>query len=158
MTLDRADVIVEYRHRGDSNPCGQSPMDFESISLAARTQCLWLHLSNLVRLFLKPAATHARKHKLTGCDQRFDPFCSSLLVFRSLLIRATGVRDTRHSSTPDHRDTRETLHDTAPWFFSAARPIQCLASNAEAVCTSTSHHPCWRMFSSNTVPQDSKGI
>ena len=30
------------RHRGDSNPCGQSPMDFESISLAARTQCLML--------------------------------------------------------------------------------------------------------------------
>jgi hypothetical protein len=29
----------EERHLGDSNPCGQSPMDFESISLAARTQC-----------------------------------------------------------------------------------------------------------------------
>ena len=28
------------RQRGDSNPCGQSPMDFESISLAARTHCL----------------------------------------------------------------------------------------------------------------------
>ena len=27
--------------RRDSNPCGQSPMDFESISLAARTQCHW---------------------------------------------------------------------------------------------------------------------
>ena len=27
------------RHRGDSNPCGQSPMDFKSISLTARTQC-----------------------------------------------------------------------------------------------------------------------
>ena len=27
------------RQLGDSNPCGQSPMDFESISLAARTQC-----------------------------------------------------------------------------------------------------------------------
>jgi hypothetical protein len=27
------------RHRGDSNPCGQSPMDFESTSLTARTQC-----------------------------------------------------------------------------------------------------------------------
>ncbi len=27
------------RHRGDSNPCGQSPMDFEPISLTARTQC-----------------------------------------------------------------------------------------------------------------------
>jgi hypothetical protein len=31
--------LQEIRHRGDSNPCGQSPMDFESISLAARTQC-----------------------------------------------------------------------------------------------------------------------
>ena len=27
------------RQRGDSSPCGQSPMDFKSISLAARTQC-----------------------------------------------------------------------------------------------------------------------
>ena len=27
------------RHRGDSNPCRQSPLDFESISLTARTQC-----------------------------------------------------------------------------------------------------------------------
>ena len=27
------------RQRGDSNPCGQSPMDFESISLTARTHC-----------------------------------------------------------------------------------------------------------------------
>ena len=32
-------AAVAKRHRGDSNPCGQSPMDFESISLAARTQC-----------------------------------------------------------------------------------------------------------------------
>ena len=31
------------RHRGDSNPCGQSPMDFESISLTARTQCRYKH-------------------------------------------------------------------------------------------------------------------
>ena len=27
------------RHRGDSSPCGQSPLDFESIPLAARTPC-----------------------------------------------------------------------------------------------------------------------
>ena len=27
------------RHRGDSSPCGQSPMDFESIPLTARAQC-----------------------------------------------------------------------------------------------------------------------
>ena len=31
---------ADRRQRGDSNPCGQSPMDFESISLAARTHCL----------------------------------------------------------------------------------------------------------------------
>ena len=32
-------ICVIIRQRGDSNPCGQSPMDFESISLAARTHC-----------------------------------------------------------------------------------------------------------------------
>ena len=32
-------VANSKRHLGDSNPCGQSPMDFESISLAARTKC-----------------------------------------------------------------------------------------------------------------------
>jgi hypothetical protein len=35
------------RHRGDSNPCGQSPMDFESISLTARTQCLVVKARNI---------------------------------------------------------------------------------------------------------------
>ena len=30
-----------HRQRGDSNPCGPSPMDFKSISLAARTHCQW---------------------------------------------------------------------------------------------------------------------
>ena len=29
-----------FRQRGDSNPCGQSPIDFELISLAAQTHCL----------------------------------------------------------------------------------------------------------------------
>ena len=29
----------KLRHRGDSSPCGQSPMDCESIPLAARAQC-----------------------------------------------------------------------------------------------------------------------
>ena len=32
----------KIRHRGDSSPSGQSPLDFESNSLAARTQCLLL--------------------------------------------------------------------------------------------------------------------
>ena len=31
------------RQRGDSNPCGQSPMDFQSITLAARSHCLGAH-------------------------------------------------------------------------------------------------------------------
>ena len=31
--------VCADRHREDSNPCGQSPMDFESIALTARTQC-----------------------------------------------------------------------------------------------------------------------
>jgi hypothetical protein len=40
MVLEIIRLMSEKRHRGDSNPCGQSPMDFESISLPARTQCL----------------------------------------------------------------------------------------------------------------------
>ena len=35
-------LCSEKRQRGDSNPCGQSPMDFKSISLTTRTQCLWI--------------------------------------------------------------------------------------------------------------------
>ena len=38
-TVAATAAAIAKRHRGDSNPCGQSPMDFESISLAARTQC-----------------------------------------------------------------------------------------------------------------------
>ena len=34
-----ASVAWHDRHRGDSSPCGQSPMDFESIPLAAQAQC-----------------------------------------------------------------------------------------------------------------------
>jgi hypothetical protein len=33
-------AMEQGRQRGDSNPCGQSPMDFESISLTTRTHCL----------------------------------------------------------------------------------------------------------------------
>jgi hypothetical protein len=40
MVLEIIRLVSEKRHRGDSNPCGQSLMDFESISLTARTQCL----------------------------------------------------------------------------------------------------------------------
>jgi hypothetical protein len=40
MVLEIIRLMSEKRHRGDSNPCGQSSMDFESISLTAWTQRL----------------------------------------------------------------------------------------------------------------------
>ena len=47
------------RHRGDSNPCGQSPMDFESISLAARTHCHLLKTSWPALTFQKALSSHS---------------------------------------------------------------------------------------------------
>ena len=32
-------LLAKARQRGDSNPCGQSPTDFESITSAARSRC-----------------------------------------------------------------------------------------------------------------------
>ena len=45
----------EKRQRGDLNPCGQSPMDFESISLTARTHCLGLKWTTNVEPWRVPA-------------------------------------------------------------------------------------------------------
>jgi hypothetical protein len=39
MCVDALLPPEDMRQRGDSSPCGQSPMDFESISLATRTHC-----------------------------------------------------------------------------------------------------------------------
>ena len=44
--LPRRIDMQTKRQRGDSNPCGQSPMDFESISLTARTHCHGLRKRN----------------------------------------------------------------------------------------------------------------
>ena len=64
------------RHRGDSTPCGQGPMDFESISLAAQTQCLLPALcsplsfgKHLLELLIGGAHLHARALSLPlhGC-------------------------------------------------------------------------------------------
>ena len=38
-TTEQNRLRLQGGQRWDSNPCGQSPMDFESISLAARTHC-----------------------------------------------------------------------------------------------------------------------
>ena len=49
------------RQRGDSNPCGQSPMDFESISLTARTHCLGESLKESLELMSTSRWTHLRR-------------------------------------------------------------------------------------------------
>ena len=36
---DSTIVLNTRRQRGDLNPCGQKPIDFEPISATARTQC-----------------------------------------------------------------------------------------------------------------------
>ena len=38
---------VHHTTPRDSNPCGQSPMEFESISITARTQCLVVKARNI---------------------------------------------------------------------------------------------------------------
>ena len=58
-----------HRHRGDSNPCGQSPMDFESISLAALTQCL-RHRSPA--MLPRAPGRHTRVRKLHACALRYE--------------------------------------------------------------------------------------
>ena len=37
--LQETQMIKCMRQRGDLNPCGQSPMDFESITLTTRSHC-----------------------------------------------------------------------------------------------------------------------
>ena len=49
------------RQRGDLNPCGQSPMDFESISLTARTHCLGESLKESLELMSTSRWTHLRR-------------------------------------------------------------------------------------------------
>ena len=51
------------RHRGDSNPCGQNPMDFESISLTARTQCHGHSRERNTPRHRKPKTNATAKHK-----------------------------------------------------------------------------------------------
>ena len=49
------------RHRGDLSPCGQSPMDFESITLTTRSQCHARSSAGSVYY------CESRIHSRTGC-------------------------------------------------------------------------------------------
>ena len=69
--LERGEV-EQKRQRGDPNPCGQSPMDFEPISLTARTHG---HMNNLqlerpaARATLEGAsASRAASTNAAGCS------------------------------------------------------------------------------------------
>ena len=55
------------QHRGDSSPCGQSPMDFESIPLTARAQC---HVTLRIKHSGKAAVLmrHCSHHSSTRSD------------------------------------------------------------------------------------------
>ena len=67
-------VILQDRQRRDSNPCGQSPMDFESISLTARTQCLAGHAA-------------ARLHKLRSLAIKGS--CPKSVLFNCFVCAST---------------------------------------------------------------------
>jgi hypothetical protein len=68
----------EKRHQGDSNPCGQSPMDFESISLTTRTQCLW-HCAKNAPLRIKSPDHRNASH---GCHHFHEGKCNPSLQCR----------------------------------------------------------------------------
>ena len=56
---------LRKRHRGDSSPCGQSPMDFESISLATRTQCLCT-ANSAVDIYMSKMGPGAKNQRQTN--------------------------------------------------------------------------------------------
>ena len=71
------------RHRWDSNPCGQSPLDFESNSLTTRTQCLVCVLR--IPKGFKLALCHcfaAVGKKVTAVGFEPTPFRTSALSWR----------------------------------------------------------------------------
>ena len=78
--IDKICARCAMRHRRNSSPCGQSPMDFYSISLATRTQCL--------------AACHSRlPPKLLSCLHVFAAIVfvgSGEQCFKSACLPASG--------------------------------------------------------------------
>jgi hypothetical protein len=87
----RFSLREKKRHRGDSIPCGQSPMDFESISVAARTQCLAMkERSCATRLFHVHLAS---RHQAADMETHSMPKAS-----QSIQINA-GKATLRNTST-----------------------------------------------------------
>jgi hypothetical protein len=75
--------LGQSRHLGDSNPCGQSPMDFGSISLATRTKCHamggchpdLLAGRTLLRATWAAPASAAKHRRKRSCSQGRPSMC-----------------------------------------------------------------------------------
>ena len=80
------------RHRGDSNPCGQRPMDFESISLATRTQCLVM--------YLRITEIHARSVRSSPVISVFGEQAQMTRKFSSAADNYIGITPARHAGGP----------------------------------------------------------
>ena len=129
------------RHRGDSNPCGQSPMDFESISLAARTQCLNVRQDGQPILQPYTCHTHActtHTHTPLGCAGAPGLACTRAPRFptdnlprswprRPALSHPAGLRAPAHmSNTPCQHLAYVQAHGSiAPAANMCARDIHC---------------------------------
>ena len=99
---------MAQRQRGDSNPCGQSPMDFESISLAARTHCLMPH-ERLISAKKEPnhiCMRLTKSHREVCLFRLSLSSCAVVFVFLAwlqsktrLLISGLLIRRPLHSSS-----------------------------------------------------------
>ena len=106
-----ASMKHRQRHRGDSNPCRQSPMDFKSISLTARTQCLAANMHVCLSIFARHSLewNHHEQFisRLRGNSRRIGNVitimirygrASTIAIFGKQL-RNTNFRSAQHSSS-----------------------------------------------------------
>ena len=105
------------RQRGDLNPCGQSPMDFESITLATRSHCQWSTLTSELQqasVFNRTCAWCAHVWRLRARvhhNLQVEQFCHmggweslATVRLRVVRLRAFGLRaQRRRNGSPTAR-------------------------------------------------------
>ena len=106
------------RHRGDSNPCGQSPTEFESISLTTRTQCQWRRTSKFV-CFSHRRWALPRTHLQCGCAVHVKARFRTVLCGCFCLV---VLRLGRDFAKPLHRIIFVAKHIAGPARPSPAQP------------------------------------
>ena len=110
------------RHRGDSNPCGQSPMDFESISLTSRTQCLVVKARNI-----RPCTT--RSCWICDSSAPMSAYVPSAPRY-IFCVDATAPRTWTYTQTHTHtnKSTAWHEHDAIERQLRLSSPKRCLAT------------------------------